>query len=148
MFDVYLLFVPLLVLPIVLLLVFVGCKFTPPSIPVRLIIRVKFRPARQDMERFKPVVEIRQDLDRFGTSVEGPILLADGDAQFVHFSDDFTAEAHAGICTIRCSVYLDNIAGSPLIGPISCGFEFSESNHTADFIIDNMNQVNGCLPDL
>ena len=148
MFDVYLLFVPLLVLPIVLLLVFVGCKFTPPPLPVILIIRVKFRPARPEMERFKPVVEIHQDLDAFGTSVQGPTMLPDGDAQFVHFNDTFTAESHAGTCTIFCKVYLDDIVGSPLIGPISCDFEFSESNRTADFIIDDMNQVNGCLPDL
>jgi len=145
MFDIYLLFVPILVLPIVLLFVFVGCSFRPGGGGFPIV--VKFHPARENMERYKPVVDIRQNGINFPTDlIEGPTELPDGDSQFTFYNSDFFDSDHIGLCTITCSIFLDEIFGNPIIYT-SCPFYFSESRRTAFFIIDNLDRVRGCQPE-
>lgn len=148
MFDIFLLLVPLLILPIVLLFVFVGCTFTPPTIIPTLSIKVKFRPARDNMDSFRPLVDIHQNQVTFPTGSDGPILLPDGDSQFVFSNSDFRVDTHSGSCKIICSIYLKDMPGPPIFGPLECDFEFTSVNTTTIFIVFASNDFKGCLPDL
>lgn len=145
MFDWFLLFAPILVLPVILLFAFVGCTFDPTgtvSVPLKMVVR--FHPARQDMSRYRVIVDIVLDGEYFPTQGSGPVLLPDGDSQFEFSSEEFNSDF--GSYSIICSVYLDEISGTPDIGPTLCEFEFSFENDTATFIIDNFDNVTtaGC----
>ena len=143
MFDIYLLIVPLLVLPIVLLFVFVGCTFEPNIIkPFPFRIFVKFDPPRQ--ENFTPVVNILQNVETLSTLIVNKEIiqepnLPDRISQFELSNKNFD-DSHFGPCTISCRIYLDN-AGSPIIGPVTCDLVYSDENRDAIFIVDSANHV-------
>lgn len=148
MFDAYLWLTPLLVLPILLLFVFVGCatiwgldEVHLKEVPLRIL--VEFQPART--ENLIPVVDIQQNGETFPTFSEGTTSLPNGDSQFKLYNPAFDAYSHPGSCTITCRVYLNEIFGSPVIGPISCEFDFSFESTTAVFAIDHSNNIIGCL---
>jgi len=144
MFDAYLLLVPLLVLPIVLLFVFVGCSFHPNYLGT-LRIFVKFDPPRE--EKFIPDVNISEIEPLEGTY---PTLLINKEVitepnmpekirQF-----ELSGKVDLGNYEISCAIYENEIFGPPVIVK-SCNFAFSSEDDTATFVIDSSNNITGCL---
>lgn len=149
MLDWFILITPVMILPIILLFVFVGCLSIPDPIFEDLTVHVRFLPAPDGSERFfnVRVDAYNQDGNRVTVVLStSPIQDPDGGSEYQLALTELNGEF--GVYKLVCLIYLDDNPGPPTIGPIECNFAYSVENTLVVITVDSDNNVTleGCQP--